>query len=261
MSAPDQEPADRVEQFRMPLMEHLRELRTRLIYALIALGVACIGAFALAQPIWDILVAPMNEALLTTGRGHMAITDPLEGFVTYLKVAGLAGALLASPVVFYQLWRFVAPGLYPKEQRFVIPLVAASTVLFATGAAFGYFVIFRYAFPFFLTVTSEDVQAVLSISAYLGVATKLLLAFGVSFQLPVVVFFLAHGGLIDHLDMIHFFKYSVVGIFVVAALLTPPDVLSQMLMAGPLLVLYGFGIGIAWLTSTKVRGEGEGSEG
>jgi sec-independent protein translocase protein TatC len=173
--------------------------------------------------------------------------------MTYLKVAGLAGVALASPVLFHQTWLFVAPGLYHKERRVVLPLVLASTALFLGGVAFGYFVMFRYAFPFFLQITTEDVTAVLSIGAYLDVATKLLFAFGLAFQLPVVVFALARMGLVDHRDMIHGFRYGVVGIFVVAAVLTPPDVLSQVLMAVPLLVLYGVGVLVAWGFSTKKR--------
>lgn len=250
LASPDPE-MDPVEAYRMPLMEHLRELRTRLIWSLAALFLACMACLALAEPIWDFLVAPMNEALASTGRGTMAMTDPLEGFTTYLKVSFLAGVGLASPALFYQGWRFIAPGLYPKEQRHVLPLVFSSTALFLLGAAFGYYVIFRFAFPFFLTVMSEDVQAVLSVNSYLGVASKLLLAFGVCFQLPVVVWFLARIGLINHRDMITGFRYSVVAIFVLAAVLTPPDVLSQILMAVPLIVLYGIGVIIAWAVSTK----------
>ena len=248
-----EEPSDPVEAYRMPLMEHLRELRKRIIIVGVALIVGVVATFAWVQPIWDFLVAPMNEALLATGRGTMAMTEPLEGFMTYLKVALLSGAGLASPVIFYQLWKFVAPGLYPKEQRFILPLVFASTALFGLGAAFGYQVIFKTIFPFFLEVTSSDVEAVLSINSYLELVTKLLFAFGAAFQLPIVVFFLARAGLIDARDMIVGFRYSIVAIFVTAALLTPPDVLSQILLAGPLLVLYVIGVGVAWIFSTKER--------
>ncbi len=243
------------DEFRMPLMEHLRELRTRLIYCMVAAGIGCIVAFTFVEPIWDFLVAPMQDALVATGRGSMAITEPMEGFVTQLKVAAVAGMGAAAPVIFFQIWRFVAPGLYPKEQRFVIPLAFCSTLLFTAGLVFGYTVIFRYAFPFFLEITPEDTTAMLSINSYLAIATKLLLAFGTSFQLPVIIFVLARVGLLDHLDLIHGFRYSVVAIFVIAAIITPPDVLSQALMAGPLIILYGIGIGVAWLFSTKVREE------
>jgi sec-independent protein translocase protein TatC len=244
---------DPVEAYQMPLLEHLRELRTRLVISLVATAVGIAACFSYTDVIWEFLVAPMNEVLETSGRGNMVIIEPLEGFLTYLKVALVAGLGLASPVISYQIWRFVAPALYPKEKRLVIPLMLASTTLFLLGAAFCYAVIFKFAFPFFIEITAADVQASLSIAAYLGLATRLLVAFGVCFQLPVIVFFLARIGLIDARDMITFFRYGVVGIFVLSALLTPPDVLSQMLMAAPMLLLYVIGIGVAWVSSTKER--------
>jgi sec-independent protein translocase protein TatC len=133
----------------------------------------------------------------------------------------------------------------------------ASTCLFFVGAGFCYSVMFEFAFPFFIEITAADVQASLSIAAYLGLATRLLVGFGICFQLPVVVFFLARIGLIDARDMIAFFRYGVVAIFVLAAVLTPPDVLSQLLMAAPMICLYIIGIGVAWLSTTKERDEDE----
>lgn len=242
---------DPVESYRMPLLEHLAELRVRLMWAGGAAIVGCLVSFAFVQDIWDFLVAPMNNALLETERGTMAMTEPLEGFMTYLKVAGLAGVTLTSPIIFWHGWKFVAPGLYPKEQRFILPLVVSSTALFLGGAAFAYYVIFYYAFPYFLVLTTDDVEAVLSIHSYLKMVIRMLLAMGFCFQLPVIVYFLARGGLVHHRDMIKGFRYSVVGIFVIAAMLTPPDPASQALMAGPLLVLYGVGIIVAWIFSTK----------
>jgi sec-independent protein translocase protein TatC len=254
------ESGDSVDEFRMPLIGHLYELRSRLIRVFLFTLVGCAGCFAFAQPIWDALVYPMNKALEASGRGTMAITEPLEGFITYLKVAGLAGVGLASPLIFHQIWGFVAPGLYPKEKKTILPLAMSSTVLFLGGAAFGYFVIFNLAFPFFLEITAEldeNVEAVLSINAYLGLATKLLVAFGAVFQLPVVIYFLARIGLINHTDLFNSFRYAVVGMFFVSAIITPPDVLSQCLMAGPLIILYGVGIVIAYFFSTKTTEEDE----
>jgi sec-independent protein translocase protein TatC len=260
-----------VEDTRMPIMEHLADLRTRLIRAGIAAGVGIGIASAFSGYIFDFLVDPMRRALaargstegltpeeqaqLTESMNSLVITDPMEGVVTYLKVAVIAGFLLSSPFIFYQVWAFVAPGLYKKEKRTVIPLVMASTVLFLAGASFGYFVIFEYGFAFFLSVLDFDTGAAISLNSYLGTATKLLGAFGFSFQLPVVVFFISRMGLIDHKDMIAFFRYAVVGVFVISAVITPPDPLTQTLMAGPLLLLYCMSIGIAFAFSTKVRGE------
>ncbi|MEL6349111.1 MAG: twin-arginine translocase subunit TatC [Myxococcota bacterium] len=241
------------EEYRMPLMAHLKELRYRLIVSIAAGIIGCVLCFAYVEPIWEFLVAPMNDALMATQRGDLVITDPLEGFMTELKVAAVAGVGLASPIIFFQIWQFIAPGLYPEEQRFITPLAFFSTLLFLAGITFGYSVIFRFAFPFFLEVTPEGVDAMLSINRYLALATRLLVAFGICFQLPIVAFALARVGLIDHKDMIGGFRYSVVGIFIVSAIITPPDVISQVLMATPLIFLYGIGIIIAWLFTTKKR--------
>ncbi len=249
------------EELRMSILDHLRELRKRLIVVLWTAGICIVGCFVFAMDIFNWLVAPMNRALVAHGEGTMAITDRTEGIITYLKVALLAGLVIASPVIFYQLWAFVAPGLYAREKKTVIPLVVASTLLFLIGASFGYFVIFQYGFEFFLSVIDPaETAAVLSINSYLVTATKLLAAFGLSFQLPVVVFFLARIGLIDARDMVKYFRYAIVAIFVIAAVITPPDPLTQTLMAGPLVVLYGVSILIAWAVSTKERlPEGEES--
>jgi sec-independent protein translocase protein TatC len=257
---------DPVESFQMPLMEHLRELRVRIIKATLAATAGVLVCLAFVTDIWDFLVAPMNAALAARNAqlveqvpgapvmgDTLAVHGLLEAFMTQLKVAGVAGVLLASPALSYQLWQFVAPALYPNEKRMVMPLVASSTSLFLLGAAFCYAVIFQFAFPFFLEITPENVQAVVSIENYLGLATRLLLAFGVCFQLPVIAYFLARVGLIDHIDMWNFIRYAIVAIFTISAILTPPDVFSQVLMAIPMTILYFIGMGVAWAFTTKVR--------
>jgi sec-independent protein translocase protein TatC len=237
----------------MPLLEHLRELRSRLIVCLWTGLITCSVSFFFANDIFTWLSEPMNTALHDTGRGTMAVTQAMEGVMVQVKVAGLAGFFFASPIFFWQIWKFVGPGLYDQEKRMVLPLVGTSTALFTAGAAFCYFVVFRFGFPMFLQMNGPNVTAVLSIESYLSFVTTLLLAFGASFQLPIVIYFLSRLGLIDHVDLIKGFRYSVVVIFVVAAVLTPPDVISQLLMAGPLLVLYAIGIGVARVFSTKKR--------
>jgi sec-independent protein translocase protein TatC len=246
---------DPVDNFRMPLLEHLRELRKRFIVSAVAVFIGIGITFWYVDPIWDFLLEPITEAM--GNEGTMAITEPLEGFLTYLKIAAISGFALASPVVFYQFWKFVAPGLYPKEQKRLMPLVVASTLLFLLGAAFAYFVIFDLAFQFLLEYIPDETLPVLSINSYLSIVARLLLAFGLSFQLPIIVYFLARIGLIDHRDMMYFFKYAVVAIFVLASFLTPPDMVSQVLMAIPLTILYGLGIIVARIFSTKVRDEEE----
>ncbi len=244
---------EEADEHRMPLLEHLRELRGRLIVCLWTGLVTVSVSFFFANDIFHWLAAPMNEALKSTGRGTMAVTQAMEGFMVQMKVAGLTGGFVASPILFWQAWKFVGPGLYEQEKKMVLPLVTASTGLFGAGAAFCYFAVFKYGFPMFLDMNGEDVTAVLSIDSYLSFVTTLLVAFGASFQLPIVIYFLARIGLIDHIDLVRGFRYSVVAIFVIAAILTPPDVVSQVLMAGPLLILYGVGIGVARVFSTKKR--------
>jgi sec-independent protein translocase protein TatC len=235
----------------LPILEHLVELRNRVVWSALATLISVAICFAYVGPIWDFLVAPLNQALEATGKGSLATHDVFEGIITQLKVSLLAGILLASPIISYQVWKFIFPALTEKEASLVLPVSFASTLLFAGGVTFGYSVIFEYLFPFALEVTADNVEAVLSISSYLGTSTKLLLAFGLSFQLPVVVFMLSKLGLVHHRDMMTFFRYAVVIILIISALLTPPDPLSQMLMAIPLIALYGVSIIIAFIFSTK----------
>jgi sec-independent protein translocase protein TatC len=230
---------------RMPLTGHLQELRTRLIRALLATTVGFALAYVWAAELVTFLVRPLVAQGLTVDVIGTGVTD---AFFTKLKVSAIAGLFLASPVVFHQLWRFVSPGLYAREKRVAIPFSLAATVFFFAGAAFCYVVVFPVAFRFFLEqFTSIALGAQIRISEYLTFASRMLLAFGVTFELPVASFFLARIGLITHRTLVDGARYAVVGIFVVAAVLTPgPDIASQLLMAAPLLVLYVLSIGVAW---------------
>ena len=245
------------EEFKMSILDHLRELRSRVMVVLVTLLVTFVAAFSFAMDIFAWLAAPMIQAL-DASHGTMAVTQATEGFAVQMRVASLAALFIASPVLFYQIWRFVAPGLYDTEKRWVMPLMAASTTLFLGGAAFAYLVVFKFGFPIFLAMNGPNVQAVLSIESYLSFATTVLVAFGVSFQLPVVVWFLARLGMIDHRDMMRGFRYSVVAIFFIAGVLTPPDVFSQVMMAGPMVLLYAVGIVVARFATTKKREPVEG---
>lgn len=242
---------DPVEEFRMPILDHLRELRQRVIISVRTLLVTTLGGWLFADQVFAWLAKPMNDALAATHAGTLAVTQTTEAFMVQMKVAGLVGLFLASPILFWQVWRFVAPGLYDTEKKYVFPLVFSSTFLFLLGAAFAYFGVFTFGFPLFLEMNGENVTAVLSIDSYLSFATTLLVAFGASFQLPIVVFFLARVGVLNHVDMIRGFRYGVIVIAFIAAVLTPPDVLSMSLMGVPLLALYGVGILVARVFSTK----------
>lgn len=246
---------DPLEEGQMTLIEHLVELRDRIVYSLMAAGLSIVICFSFNEPIWDFLFAPVQEALEESGKGSLAVHSLLEGFMNKIKISALAGIVLASPVISYQAWKYIAPALYPHEKQFVLPLAMASTVLFLMGVCFGYFIIFDFIFSFLLSQSQESVTAVISIDNVLMTCSKLLAGFGLTFQLPVISFFLAKAGLIDHIDMVTFFRYAIVLIFVISAFLTPPDPISQMLMAIPLTVLYLIGIGVAWIFSNKERSE------
>ena len=248
------EDLDEVEQHRMPLIEHLAELRKRVFVALGAVAVGMTISFGFFDPMYAWLTAPVLEAMAANGLeggGLSIVHSPFEGVYTYLRVALVGGAVLSSPVVAFQVWQFVAPGLYNTEKRIVFPLAMASSALFLTGALFCYYAIFPLAFPFFFSII--DAQPNLSVGGYLSAIVRMMLAFGLCFQLPVGTFFLARVGLIDHRDMLGSFRYAVVAIFIVAALITPPEVLTQVMLALPLVCLYVIGIGVAWISTTKVR--------
>lgn len=251
---------DELAPSRMPLLEHLKELRDRLVKAMVGLGLGMLVSLAFVQDLIRELRKPFDQACqtaeLAAGQCELVIVNSLfEGVYTWLWATFLAGALLAMPIVAWQIWAFIAPGLYQSERRAVYPLTFWSTALFATGAAFCFFVLLPIAMPFFLTVI-PDMATQLSIRGYLGGIVAMMVAFGICFQLPVVVWFLGKLGLIDHRDLITGFRYAVVGMFVVAALITPPDPITQTMLAIPLVLLYVVGIGVAYFTSNKVRDEG-----
>jgi sec-independent protein translocase protein TatC len=229
----------------MSLTGHLAELRTRLIRALLATAVGFGLAYFWAAELVTFLVRPLIAQGLAVDVIGTGVTD---AFFTKLKVSAIAGIFAASPVIFFQVWRFVSPGLYAREKRVAFPFSIAATTFFLAGAAFCYVVVFPVAFRFFLEqFASIALGPQIRISEYLTFASRMLLAFGVTFELPVASFFLARVGLITHRTLLDGARYAVVVIFVVAAVLTPgPDVASQLLMAAPLLVLYVLSIGVAY---------------
>jgi sec-independent protein translocase protein TatC len=249
-----------MEDAKMPLTAHLAELRSRLIKSLIAVGVAFVLCYQFVETLMAWLIAPLR-ALDPGAKVQVIGTGLAEAFFTKLKVSFIAGIFLASPAIFYQIWRFVAPGLYEHERRYVKPFVFFATCFFVCGAYFCYRFVFPTAFGFFLEeYGSISIEPLLKISEYLSFASRMLLAFGVVFELPVFTFFLARTGIVDHKMMMATWRYAVVGIFIVAAVLTPgPDVASQLLMATPLLVLYVASIGVAYVFGRPRRYIGEES--
>ncbi len=237
---------------KQPFMGHLEELRKRLIASAIAVGVGFAASYAFAERLFGLLVAPL-QAVMPKG-DQLIFTNLPEMFFTYLKVSLLAGIMLVAPYIFYQLWMFIAPGLYQREKKYVIPFVVTSTILFVGGSLFGYFVVFPFGFKFFIGFSNEYVKALPSVKQYFSFAIKLLFAFGVVFELPVVMFFLAKMGVVTPQWLKKNRKYAILMTFVIAAILTPPDVVTQCMMAGPLIILYEISIlvaKIAWRSKKK----------
>lgn len=235
---------------RMPLIEHLRELRIRLVRAVIAIGVGFALAYFFADSIFAALAYPLRQA--AGGKLLLIGTGVGEAFFTKIKVALVAGLFIASPAVFHELWKFIAPGLYQNERRLAKPFVLMATTFFLLGGYFCWAVVFRVGYTFFLgQYQSIGVTPTIRISEYLSFSAKLLLAFGITFEMPIFALFLTRLGLIDHRLMLKYFRYAVLGIFVVAAALTPPDMVSQFLLAIPLLALYGVSVGVAYLVGQR----------
>jgi sec-independent protein translocase protein TatC len=240
----------------LPLTAHLAELRSRLFRIVVAWVAGSVLSWNWREEIFATLLAPALGALGELGEGHvLQAIAPTEIFFTYLQCALLAGFALTLPVFFWQIWAFVAPGLYPQEKRVALPFVLVSTFLFASGAAFGYTVVFPVVFSFFANFSSEFVQAAWTMREVFGFTTRMLLAFGAGFELPVIVFFLALAGVVEPRRLLAGTKYFVLVAFIVGGVLTPPDPLSQSLLAGPLIVLYLLGVAAAYLFVPKRSGE------
>lgn len=229
----------------MPLTEHLEELRRRIIICLIAVAVGFLVSYAFAQDIFDILTWPLVQAMPKGSK--LIYTSLQEAFVTYLKVSFFAGLFLAAPVVFYQIWKFIMPGLYPNERRYVLPFMLAACLFFLMGAAFAFFVAFPFGFRFFLSFTTENIQALPSMKEYLSLCMSLIIAFGAAFELPVVMFFLARMGIVNHKILSRHRKYAILIISIVAAVLTPPDVLSMAMLGIPLYLLYELSVMVTYV--------------
>lgn len=229
----------------MSLMDHLGELRVRLVRCCIAVGLGFLACWAVVDPIFNALVDPLL-AVLPKG-SHAIYTTLPEGFFTRMYIAFVAGVFVSSPVIFYQVWSFIAPGLYDEEKRYIIPVAVISALFFVCGGAFCYFMVFPYAFSFFVSFATEEIVAMPKVSDYLSFVLKLILAFGLIFEMPLFALFLARMGLITAAMMRKVRRYAILGIFIVAAILTPPDVVSQLLMACPMLILYEISIGVAAL--------------
>jgi sec-independent protein translocase protein TatC len=234
---------------KMPLTAHLEELRKRLIASFVAMGVGFAICYAFKERLFLFLARPLEERL-PEGSTLQYISIP-EAFLTYLKLSLFGGFIIAMPVIFYEIWRFVAPGLYEREKRYLVPFVLLSMIFFLGGASFCYFVVFPFVFQFFMSFSDDSLLAMPAIRQYLSFATRLLLAFGLVFEMPILFFFLGRIGLVSYKGLARQRRLAVVLVFLGAALLTPPDVVSQLMLAGPLMILFELSIQIVRITGRK----------
>ena len=228
------------EDGKAPFTAHLEELRNRLIVCFIAVGIGFVVSYGFKERLFQILIRPLISVMQPGEK--LIFTGLPEAFFTYLKVAFISGIILATPVILYQFWMFVAPGLYKKEKHLLIPIVVLSSFFFIGGAFFGYFIVFPFGFKFFLGFATETIQPLPSMREYLSFSIKLLLAFGLVFELPLVITFLARLGLVSVDFLKKNRKYALLLFFAGSAVLTPPDVVTQIMMALPLMVLYEISI-------------------
>jgi sec-independent protein translocase protein TatC len=242
----------------MTFLEHLEDLRKRIFYSFIAIIVAVIPAWFFSKEIYDILAVPVTK-FLPEGE-KLAYTTLTAPFMLYIKVSFLTAIFATSPFIFLQFWMFVAPGLYKREKKYVIPFVFFTTVFFALGASFGYFVVFPWACRFFLRM-GADFNPVITVDKYFSLALRMLLGIAAVFELPTLVFFLSRMGIITSRWMIKNFKYAVLVIFIIAAIITPtPDMVNQSIIAVPMLALYGLSILIAFFSEKRRKRERKKAE-
>ena len=236
---------------RMSLMQHLEELRKRIVRAFGAWFVAFMVCYTYAEDMYLLISQPLRDALPAgTKLVFLTATEP---FFAYLKIGAFAGLLVALPVIFWQLWGFIAPGLYAHEKRYVIPFVVLSSGCFIAGTAFGFIVAFPLMFGFLVQAGTAggEVVPMLSMGSYLSLAGQMLLAFGITFELPIVIFFLARMGVVDYQLLARNRKYALLICFILGAIFSPPDVVSQTVLAVPMYILFEVGIWLAYFFGKK----------
>lgn len=240
----------------MSFWEHLDELRKRLTVCMISLIVGAFGAFAFAPQLLKLMTIPFQRAWKEqglTGDGTMHFSSPGGAVIAYIKLSMVAGLAAATPIIAYQVWSFVAPGLYAREKKFVIPFVLLSTLLFVGGGLFAYTTAFPITFNYFLSLSGPLGEGGIAIvptvmmGEYIDFSLQLLLAFGIVFELPLFLLFLSIAGIVNYLHLLRFARWFVLLAFIIAAVFTPPDMTSQIIMAVPMIVLYILSIGLAYI--------------
>ncbi len=230
--------------------EHLEELRKRIIYSIIIIIIGFLASWVYSKKIYEFIAMPVLRFLKD---GKLAYTSLTEPFMMYIKLSFLASLFLTSPLLFYQFWKFISPALEKREKKFAIPFILFSTIFFLIGGWFGYKIVFPYACKFFLDI-GKDFTAVITVSQYLSLATKVLLGIALTFELPVLIFFLSRFGIVTPRFLLKYFKYFILIAFIIAAVITPtPDMITQSVIAVPLIALYAIGIVIALIFGKKKK--------
>ncbi len=237
---------------KLPLTAHLEELKKRLVRSLIAIGIGFAACYYFKEGLFKIITRPLMAVMPKDS--YMIFTSLPEAFFTYMKVAFFSSVFLTAPFWLYQIWKFISPGLYPREKKYVIPFVLTSTLLFFGGILFAYFLALPPAFGFFVEFSSDTLRPMFTMREYLSFTLKFLLAFGVSFQLPVFIFFMTKIGIVNSRILSKHRRYAILIIFIAAAVLTPsPDAFTQIIMAIPLMVLYELSVFIAKFVEKKKK--------
>lgn len=248
------EEADEVDESTAPLVDHLIELRNRLLWCILGLVAAFGVCFYYATEIFGFLVHPLQEAF-PPGQGRLIYTQLYEAFFVEIKVGIFGAFVIAFPLIACQIWLFVAPGLYKNERGAFLPFLLATPLLFALGAALAYYVVMPLAFTFFLDYQGEvsglDQEALPAVGQYLSLVMRFILIFGLAFLLPVLLLLLNRAGLVSRQQLIRARKYIIVGVFVIAAVFTPPDPITQLMLAVPLLLLFEMSLLIIWFTDRR----------
>jgi sec-independent protein translocase protein TatC len=238
----------------MGFLDHLEELRKRIVYSIIAVGVGFGVCWWKVERIYDFMQRPIIDVLHNHHLPeHLGYLNPTDPFNLYLKVAALSGLFLTSPFVLYQVWMFISPGLYRNEKKYVIPFMVSTIFLFLSGGYFGYRIVYPRALGFLIDV-GKQFQPMITIGEYTNLFLSIVLGMGLIFEMPILVFFLALMGIMSPEFMVKNFRYSILVIFIIAAIVTPtPDIVNMCVFAAPMVVLYGLSIGVAYLVHPKRR--------
>ena len=241
-----------MDEKKLPLTAHLQELRKRLIFSFIAIGIGFVICYAFADTLFQILARPLMK-IMPAG-GSLIFTSVAEAFFTYMKIGFIAGVILASPFILYQIWAFIAPGLYRHEKGYIVPFVLGGSLFFTLGVLFGYFIAIPVGFRFLLGYATDFIKPMPSMKEYLTFTVKFLLAFGLVFEFPVVLVLLARIGIVDAKMLSKQRRYAILLVFILAAVVTPsPDLLTQVLTAIPLIALYELSILLSRIFGKKKK--------